>query len=361
MNYLSHKKKIVLTFVFVLVAMATLIIIAEGFLRLKRRITGREPSVQEIIIMDPKMGIDTPKPNAVFRNTAINSMGFRGKEIVVPKPRSTVRLAFLGGSTTFCANANEENTWPYLVWKTIQEEKPNIQLDYVNAGVPGHTVDESLIMLKHKVKQINPDIIIIYHSTNDLMSDLRQLAIQKGMPSYYLTGKRWILDYSLLWRNFVKMTWLFTNKKIAYFLSKNKVELDFNPEMLSVNFRNRLRTLIKESQKSAKLVVVMTQTYKVRHEQSDEEQLRNSEGMMLYLPFISHFALLKGYEEYNRVIREVANETGALLVEKELDIPGNDDYFADTIHFQGKGNILMAKRVSDALIGSPMLEKIIEK
>ncbi|RJQ24002.1 MAG: SGNH/GDSL hydrolase family protein [Nitrospiraceae bacterium] len=355
MNYLSHRKKIVLTFIFVLFSITTLIIMAEGFLRLKRLITGKEPTVDDIITLAPKTCIAVPIPNAVFRNVKINSLGFRGPEFANPKPASVIRLAFLGGSTTFCSEAsNDDATWPYLVWKKLQEENPNLKFDYVNAGVLGHTTKDSLVMLKHKVKQLNPDIIIIYHSTNDLLSDLRELARKRGISDSQLSKKS-ILDYFLLWRNFKKTTKLFINKRKSYELYRNKVEFGYDPEKLSVNFRNRLQTLIEESQKTASIVVVITQSYKLRREQPDEEQFRNMLLMSYYLPFITHTELLEGYEEYNKIIREMAQKTGVILVEKEFDIPGNDTYFADTIHFNDQGNILMAKRVSDALAGSPVI------
>src|SRR5438552_1629892 len=46
-----------------------------------------------------------PKPNSVFRYSngtvsRINSMGYRGPIVSVPKPRGTFRVILLGGSTT---------------------------------------------------------------------------------------------------------------------------------------------------------------------------------------------------------------------------------------------------------------------
>jgi hypothetical protein len=58
---------------------------------------------------------------------------------VVPKPAGTVRIAFLGGSTTFCAEgSSNQATWPHLVWQALQTAHPNVRFDYLNASAPGY-------------------------------------------------------------------------------------------------------------------------------------------------------------------------------------------------------------------------------
>ena len=70
------------------------------------------------LVLDPATGLHIPKPGQTVRGIRINSQGFRGPEISRVKPPQTVRLAFLGGSTTFCAEvSSNEATWPSLVWK----------------------------------------------------------------------------------------------------------------------------------------------------------------------------------------------------------------------------------------------------
>src|SRR4051794_17475153 len=49
---------------------------------------------------DPQTGLRLPVPQSTQGKIRVNSLGFRSPEIPVPKPPGTVRLAFLGSSTT---------------------------------------------------------------------------------------------------------------------------------------------------------------------------------------------------------------------------------------------------------------------
>ena len=82
----------------------------------------------------------------------INTLGFRGEEIEPVKPAGALRLAFLGASTTFCAEVSSDAaTWPDRVAKSIAESLPGLQVDYVNAGVPGYTLNNMDRMLEKRV------------------------------------------------------------------------------------------------------------------------------------------------------------------------------------------------------------------
>lgn len=67
------------------------------------------------------------------------------------------------------------------------------------------------------------------------------------------------------------------------------------------------------------------------------------------MPFMTPRGLLDAYARYNQVIREVAQETGALLIEGENDTPGDGQHFTDSVHFTDAGSRAMATRVSRAL------------
>jgi lysophospholipase L1-like esterase len=124
------------------------------------------------------------------------------------------------------------------------------------------------------------------------------------------------------------------------------------PAQLPDGFRQRLVRLVREAQAQGTLVVLPTFAYRLRREQGAEAQLKAAESALYYMPYMSLPALLDGYEAYNRAIRLAAQETGALLVEGELDIPGDAKHFTDSVHFSDAGSQAMARRVSAALLAS---------
>ena len=70
-------------------------------------------------------GLPIPVPGRVAGPVQIDSRGFRNPELEVPKPEGRLRVAFLGGSTTFCAEAAAApNTWPARVARKLAEEFP---------------------------------------------------------------------------------------------------------------------------------------------------------------------------------------------------------------------------------------------
>jgi hypothetical protein len=119
----------------------------------------------------------------------------------------------------------------------------------------------------------------------------------------------------------------------------------------------RLRELVIASKELAPVVALATFSQRLRAGQSPAEQVEASSTHAYYMPHMSTEGLLRGFAEYNRVIREVAFETHNVLVEGEESIPGDDRYFADSVHFTDLGAALMADRVTAALISSPELQK----
>lgn len=130
-----------------------------------------------------------------------NSLGFRGPELRVPKPPGTVRIAFLGASTTWCAEVSgNDKVWPHLVAQDLWQAFPNSDVDYINGGVPGYGAKFSQKNLEHRVAPLQPDIVVIYHATNDMSVELRRLAVARGVVRETgVEAPSWLSNYSLLW------------------------------------------------------------------------------------------------------------------------------------------------------------------
>src|SRR3712207_5046244 len=90
--------------------------ILEGGLRVRQYLKyGSTKNTLYETIQDPASGLVIPKPNQSTRTIHIDSRGFRNPELIVPKPEGLVRIAFVGSSTTFCAEvSSNEATWPHL-------------------------------------------------------------------------------------------------------------------------------------------------------------------------------------------------------------------------------------------------------
>ena len=111
----------------------------------------------------------------------INSRGYRGPEIALPKPAGVYRIVTLGGSTTYGGYLDShEQAWPHQLQLALRSQYGLSQVEVVNAGVPSYTSFESAANYMFRVQDIDPDMIIIYHATNDVTPRLVDPADYNG-------------------------------------------------------------------------------------------------------------------------------------------------------------------------------------
>lgn len=122
-------------------------------------------------------------PGYVYKNfelkKTINSLGFISTpEITIPKSTDTIRIVFLGGSSTAGIGGpskivtapilDDQETWPWLTMEIMKREIPDRQFDFINASAGGYTSFESFGRLWSRVRFLQPDIIIVYHAWNEM-------------------------------------------------------------------------------------------------------------------------------------------------------------------------------------------------
>ncbi|MFO8055984.1 MAG: SGNH/GDSL hydrolase family protein [bacterium] len=111
----------------------------------------------------------------------INSHGFRGPDWPDRKSDGVLRVACLGDSTTFGWSVGEKDPYPYRLEKLLAEECGK-EVEVLNLGVTGYTSLQGIELLKTKVKEWKPDLLVFAFGPNDrlpaLMSDEEHL--EKG-------------------------------------------------------------------------------------------------------------------------------------------------------------------------------------
>jgi hypothetical protein len=150
---LSPAKRQLLLAGVILITLTILAVLAEGAIRIRQCVRfGYLWGVEETYMLDPDSGLRVPIPNSELGPIKINSTGFRGPEIAQPKAPGQIRAAF-----------------------------PRRIFDYINASVPGYSLESSLRNLRHRVAPLEPDVIVIYHSTNDISGNSYLLARKNGL------------------------------------------------------------------------------------------------------------------------------------------------------------------------------------
>lgn len=91
-----------------------------------------------------------------------------------------IKVACLGGSTTFCIGVRDEYSWP-----AVLQRKLGSRYAVINYGVPGYTTVEAIIQMALHVPEAKPRVVIFYEGWNDLHNYYQPASY----PDYYFHGK----------------------------------------------------------------------------------------------------------------------------------------------------------------------------
>jgi len=358
---LSTRTKWAILFGGGLILLIVLALAAEFAIRYRQaRIHGTAATIEKFYTVDERIGLRVPIANLTLGHVSTNSLGFRGPEIAVPKPEGTTRVAFLGASTTWCAEVTgNDKVWAHLVAEGLREAFPRAKIDYVNGAAPGYVVRSSIKNLEHRVAPLQPDVIVIYHATNDMSAELRQLAQLHGFTSDGASASpSWFARHSLLWDLAEKNLRIWAAKRRA---QASVGHLSVDVATLGSGFRNDLETLVRAAQQHSGVVALATFSTRLRAGQSTDQQLSASASALYYMPFMTPSGLIASYARYNEVIRDVAASTGAILIDGEHTIPGDAEHFSDSVHFTDAGSRAMADRVLRALTEDHSVRKVFQQ
>ena len=143
--------------------------------------------------------------------------------------------------------------------------------------------------------------------------------------------------------------------------SQNQAHVQFDPREVSGKFRARLGALCDLAKAHSKLVVLLTFSTQARRGQ-DPERLNEACGTSFYyMPYMTAELLLETFEEYNRVIREVAGEKDVLLLDVAAAVPGDLAHFNDSVHLKDQGCAVFAEAIVAQLNRSPRWKALLAR
>lgn len=112
--------------------------------------------------------------------TRINSLGLRGPEIPVEKPRDAFRVLFLGDSITFGFGLEDSETFAVQTGALLRARSSTKRVTAINAGVGAYTTWQELDYLRREGMKLDPDVVVLGFCLNDMV-DL--IGTEPGMVS----------------------------------------------------------------------------------------------------------------------------------------------------------------------------------
>ena len=121
----------------------------------------------------------------------INSLGFRGDEFSKIKPDETYRIFMLGGSPMFGYGAtSDETTIPGFTQKIFDEKDFGFDIEVINSGSQAADSNKELKLVKERLIQFSPDLIIIYDGWNDLRFNVSPNELKENWNAICEIGKK---------------------------------------------------------------------------------------------------------------------------------------------------------------------------
>lgn len=300
--------------------------------------------------IEPETGLRRIRPNVQMGRIRVNNMGFRGPDIAAAKPMGTLRMAFLGASTTFSAEVPDGRTWPELTGRALQRAAgDSCRIEVINAGQPGYTMQRVRTLWTQHVAPLRPDLVLMM--PGDVDANLEKVAEAQGIAT---TVRRpsWLARHSalmaLLEKNFV------TIRLQRNALSRDgKISLD--PAQAAAPFELALRDFVRTIAGSGATVALITPPSRLRASQSDEEKVEAGVTAVYFMPYVALDDLIAARDAYNAATRDVARQEGTILVGDEDRIPADERHFVDSAHLTAAGSAVQAARVAEGLLASPRL------
>lgn len=94
------------------------------------------------------------------RTVSTNSLGFRDYERKAEKDTGVYRIFMLGGSNVYGAAVNNEDAYPQIMQRMLNEKYPK-KFEVWNAGMLGYVTSQKVAFTKEIIAKYNPDLVII--------------------------------------------------------------------------------------------------------------------------------------------------------------------------------------------------------
>jgi len=293
----------------------------------------------------------------------INSMGFRGREVSATKPPGTFRIVCLGGSTTFdTGSVGRALPWPEVLEAELRRRLNRESIEVLNLGVPGATSLDSLIDLQTRALDLQPDLVIVYQSHNDLIysaappyRDNSGLYPQEDRPRS--TFVRWLSNHSLLYakseERVFSMIGGVTGAVTGLFAAARQPggSNDVLLERGLTNFRSNIRALAAIARENHVPAALVEVTVPFLSADPGEKKCAQCEALSGAYGGIPNDKLRVLFSRYDEVLKDVATSgPGVYYIPTAGFVPAEDTYYHDPVHLGPEGSKKLGTRLAEAMV-----------
>lgn len=309
-----------------------------------------------------------------------NNMGFRGEDLLMPKPPDEFRIFILGGSSIECFYLDDSQA----IHSVLQEElnkhvSPRMKVKVYNAGKSGDFSVDHVAMISHRIVHLHPDMIIVCSGVNDLTRAIYNfdycLYGQKGSSARRLTFFRLLKFLSTEFQIPRRIYYLIrkispkSDSQLLEEISsksdyKKKVKLRMSvpasnqkPRVDLAPYRENLKTIVGVCQVHNIRLILVTQP--TTWDSLVDPEIKNWQWM-LYRNGVTYRAdfMDEAMEKLNNVMRQVAADSSVPLFDLARTIPKSSEFFYDDAHFNVKGAYLSGMGLASFILENKLMPMV---
>lgn len=283
----------------------------------------------------------------------ISATKYHTRSTGAPEDESkAIRVAILGGSTTFGTAATDEDSWP-----AILQSKLGNGFSVINYGMPGYSTAEAIIQTALIVPERDPQFVIFYEGWNDIhnyhVPDLGEDYYADGMTQYGILGipikkesKFWgeLYQVSAIGRFAVKI-----KKVLTGYEAPACPEFDTPDEFVDKIYIRNLRTLKLLSEHIARYTLFVPQVLNYHAYRLKESLDACSSSWSIH---VKNSAMPRLMDRFNSFMQTVCDKDDpkCIYVGGVLNVNWEPDDFVDEGHFTKKGGEKFANIIANVVL-----------
>jgi hypothetical protein len=294
----------------------------------------------------------------------INRDHFRGPLLSKDKPGDVFRIVVLGGSAAFDLYKRDEHAWPVLLERRLnadasaQGQGPRYQV--LNAATPGYSTWQSVRLLRTRIFDWHPDLILVYHLYNDSLAfrfsnseEIIRGWRVNARANYLSAAAHPHFGWDTLGRvlshtgDLLRLRWIQFQRRQrmqenAAYWHRPKLSEKAHPVGLRF-YRDNLEEIAELCEEHGTPMVVVTQASMIRENPNAEQKAVTDYSYR----GLSQAELWASYERAWQAAMELAEQhEHVFVIRAHLSIPSTREMFRDEVHLTDQGGALLSDIVA---------------
>lgn len=295
-----------------------------------------------------------------------NNLGFRGGELIRPKPAGEFRVFLVGGSTIECFYLDDRDEIGRVVQNALPATDGRTAQVY-NVGLSGAASDDHVAMISQRLVHLEPDVIAVLAGINDLTRSIfgfdylhyvdKRLAPRRpwykrfAMRSQILRRLRSLLTrVTPDARTLQQSRPLVSNYAGLVRLQRTGSAATTPPATDEASYARNLRSIAGIARANGFALVFVTQPSTWN---SDVDAKAWEWSWMRYRDGVTYgeAAMDAALERLNDTMRTVAAESGVPVCDLAAMLPKSLEYFYDDCHFNPAGAAQSGTHIAGCIAG----------